>query len=62
MGNDVKQFYDPGDHCAYFYNDKKKIYQKVCDVGLFNDLPLYIQLQIKSEKAIAKHVLDLPEE
>ena len=53
MGNMLNTFYDPEDGCTYFYDTKKRVYRKVCDVGAFTELPDIIKQQIEAASVLA---------
>ena len=58
----VENFYNPQDDCVYFFNEQKEIYQKLCNVGKFVNLPFNVKLQIKAAKEEAKKLINLPTE
>ena len=60
MGEGVKQYYNPGDECIYFYDKKKRCYGKICYIASFSDLPGNVKLQIKADQEEALDTLALP--
>jgi hypothetical protein len=60
MEDTVRQFYNPEDDCIYFYDAKKELYRKVCDVGAYASLPFVIKEQIRAAKEDAEQTLTLP--
>jgi hypothetical protein len=62
MGNEIMQFSATEDKCVYFYNERFKRYQKICDVMTFNELPTSVKRQIRAAKEEAAEVLRMPTE
>jgi hypothetical protein len=46
------------DGCVYFYDDKRKMWMKICPVA---SLPLEIRQKLREEKNRADQILELPE-
>jgi hypothetical protein len=62
MGEGIRQYFNPGDGCIYFFDKKKGCYRKICDIVSFADLPQAVKLQIKADQEEARETLALPVE
>jgi hypothetical protein len=57
--DDVDQFLSDEDGCIYFFDEKRNIYKKICDVSI-RDLPVSVKNKIRDAKKRAEIIINLP--
>jgi cobyrinic acid a,c-diamide synthase len=57
----IKQFMAKEDGCFYFYDEKIRMFRKICVVETVEELPDSVKEQIRAAKAAAAEIVRIPE-